>query len=313
MRILLTGTGYSDPDIARLCQAGYEVIRREHVSASDLREIIPTLEAYVLGGEERLDAQILCRADRLRLISFVGTGYGDFLDAAAAAERGIEIRNTPSIAGPAVAEHTLGLLLGLVRGLFAHNAAVKAGYSGPGASRELADIVVGIVGLGDIGSRVARILRHGFGTTVLYASRTRKTDLERELGLEHVDRQHLFASVDAVILLAPIAPATIGMVDAKLLEAARPGLFLINTAGARLVDPQALKRALDSGHVAAAAFDSYWIEPLPAPDKDPFGLLGLPDASFVVTPHVAAKTTGSWNRMLHLAVENVIAQTHDRA
>ena len=67
-----------------------------------------------------------------------------------------------------------------------------------------------------------------------------------------------------------------------------------------------MKRALESGRVAAAAFDGYWEEPLPEPGSDPFGLLALPDSRFVVTPHTAAKSVGTWPRMIDVAVDNVV-------
>lgn len=310
MRILLTGPGYTDEALARLRELGHEPLHRAAISRAELLALVPSVDAYVLGGDERLDAEAIAAAERLQLISFVGTGYGDFVDVAAASKRGIRIANTPSIAGPAVAEHTLGLLLGTMRGLFAHNEGAKRGFEPPGATVELRDCRVGIVGLGDVGTRVARILRRGFDAAVAYHSRTRKQALEAELGLEPRDLRRLFADCDAVVLLAPIAPETIHMVGRELLQTARPGLRLVNTAGARLVEPEALRQALLDGRIGAAAFDSYWLEPLPSPGADPFGLLSLPDSRFVVTPHVAAKTTGAWRRMVQRAVDNVSGDQH---
>ncbi|HTV19749.1 MAG TPA: D-isomer specific 2-hydroxyacid dehydrogenase family protein [Polyangiaceae bacterium] len=306
MRALLTGAGYSTADIASLTASGYDVICRESVGAAELAALLPTLDAYVLGGDERLDAKAIAQAERLRVISFVGTGYGDFIDVAAARARGIDIRNTPGIASVAVAEHAVGLLLGLVRGLFAHNQAVKNGLATPGATLELGRLEVGVVGLGNIGARVARMLRRGFGCHVRYHSRSRKPELEAELELEHQTLGALAASSDAIILLLPLSPETTNLIGRDFFARCKPGAFLVNCAGARLVDPAALKSALETGVLGAAAFDSYWVEPPPAPGDDTHGLLALPDARFVVTPHVAAKTKGSWDRMLHDAVANIL-------
>jgi lactate dehydrogenase-like 2-hydroxyacid dehydrogenase len=265
---------------------------------------LPCIEAYILGGDERLDADLIGIAERLTIISFVGTGYRDFIDEDAARAKGISIFNTPAVATLAVAEHTIGLALGLARGLFAQNAAVKHSGIGQPTTREIGEMLVGIIGMGAVGTRVARILRSAFGCTLYYTSRTRKPELEVELEMMFVDLDALFSKCDLIILLASTTTKDELVTEARL-SLARPGLLLINTANPRLVSPEALKLAIASGQVAAAAFDGYWIEPLPAPDVDPHGLLRLPDRQFVITPHTAAKTRGTWERMVTLAVDNV--------
>jgi glyoxylate reductase len=306
MRVLLTGPGYAPRHLSRLSAEGYDVLHREAVDLDELRSLLPSLDAYVLAGDERLDADALERAERLRVISFVGTGFGEFVDEEAARRRRIAVTNTPGVAAPAVAEHTIGLLLGLTRRLFAQNEAVKRGRPAGGATTEVGSTTVGIVGLGAVGTRVARILRTAFGSAVVYTSRTRKPELEEELGLRWGDLRTVFAEADAIVLLAPTSPETVGLVGEEALAAAGRRPVLVNTAGAALVDPEALARALDDGRVAAAAFDGYWIEPLPDPTEDPYGLLRRDDAQFYVTPHVAAKTGQSWERMVDRAVDNVL-------
>src|SRR6266404_2121270 len=305
-RILMTGDGYTKEQFERLSSRGFEVIHNVEIAQQELISLLPTIDAHILGGSERLDATALESAIKLQVVSFVGTGYGAFVDEAAARARGIVIVNTPGVMAPTVAEHTIGLLLGAMRGLFAQNEAVKRSGSWPTTTLELWNSAIGIVGMGEIGTRVARILTKAFGCTVAYASRSRKPDIESELGLTFVDIDQLFATVNAILLFAPETPETTNIVDAIRLSKARPGLILVNTASPRLVEASALKSALESGQVAVAAFDGYWIEPLPKPTSDPFGLLALPDKLFVVTPHMAAKTTGTWGRMVDLAVNNII-------
>jgi phosphoglycerate dehydrogenase-like enzyme len=214
--------------------------------------------------------------------------------------------NTPGLMTGAVAEHTLGLLLGLQRGLFGHNEAVKRGGARPGPTLALGDSTIGIVGMGAIGQEVARRLRAGFGSDLLYWSRTRRPAAEEALGMANAELAELFGRADAVLLLLASAPETRGIVAARLFDAVRRPIFLVNTAAADLVDPAALRQALDDGRVAAAAFDGYWDEPLPSPAEDRFGLLSCPDSRFVVTPHVAAKTTTAWPRMVDSAVANLL-------
>lgn len=312
-RLLITGTGYTPDQFRRLSACNFEIHHYDEIPHEELQRLLPTIDVHILGGSERLDAAALACAGRLRMVSFVGTGYGAFVDEAAAIERKIVIASTPGVASPAVAEHTVGLLIGLARHLFAQNEGVKRSGLSPMTASEIASMTIGIVGMGEIGHRVARILTIAFGSRVCYTSRSRKPEVEEELSLTFMDIASLFASCNAVILLVPTMPETRHMISTPLLSTTRPGMLLINTAGAALVDPVALKQAIDSGIIAAAGFDGYWIEPLPAPSEDPFGFLDQPDSRFVITPHTAAKTVGTWTRMVERAVSHVVDEFEGKA
>lgn len=305
-RVLITGTGFTRSHIARIEAVGYSVSHRTVIEPGELRELLPTVSAYVLGGDERLGADELRRAKQLKLISFVGSGFEAFVDQREAAVRGIAITNTPETATAAVVEHTVGMILGVVRQLFDQNERAKRGGTPLLETSGLSQMPVGIVGMGRIGMPVARILRQGFGCPVVYTNRTRKPAVEAELGLMYASLDDLFRHVQLVVLLVAYSPETNHIVNDGALAAARDGLMLVNTASAHLVDPVALRARLESGKVKAAAFDGYWIEPLPAPADDPFGLLTMSDARFVVTPHTAAKTVGTWSRMIDAAVDNIV-------
>jgi glyoxylate reductase len=305
--VLVTGDDYSPAHWHALAAAGIEVLHRGgNISSAELETLLPSIDGYLLGGVERLEAAELAKATRLKSISFVGTGYGAFIDAAAAARYGIEITNTPGVMAPAVVEHTIGLMLGMRRNLFALNEAIKKSASCSVGSEELAAASVGIVGMGAIGERLARVLHDGFGCNLLYYSRTRKPSLENELGIMYRELDDLFRASDMVVLLVPTSAETKGFVDERRLGLMKENAILINTAGATLVDPKALSRALLEGRLQSAAFDGYYIEPLPKVADDPFGLLSLPDGRFVVTPHSAAKTPESWRRMVDMAVGNIV-------
>jgi phosphoglycerate dehydrogenase-like enzyme len=307
----MTGDGYTPAQLRRLAVNGFEVLHKSALTRAELLAVLPTVHAYILGGDERLDSDLIAAATSLRVVSFVGTGYGAFIDETAARAQGIAIRNTPNIMAGAVAEHTLGLLLGLARGLFSQNESVKRSGRPITGTSELADMLVGLVGLGAIGSRVARILVSAFGCTVIYNSRHRKPTLEEELGLTFYELDPLMQEVDALLLLLPTTPHTVNLLDEARIGQARPGLLLVNTASARLVNPVALKDALETRRIRAAAFDGYWTEPLPSASEDTLGLLALPDDMFVVTPHTAAKTHTAWGRMVELAVDNVMHESDE--
>lgn len=306
-RILITGRGFQQPHLDMLLAAGLQIEYVPVIAQGHLLELLPEVDGYILGGDERLGADEIRLASRLRLISFVGTDAGNFVDESAAEAHGIVVLRTPAVMASAVAEHTVGLVIGLCRGLFAQNDGVKRTCRWSLPTNELADIDVGIVGMGAVGSRVAKVLSGGFGCRLRYYSRSRKNELERDLSLRFTELRELFASSAVVILLLPTSPETINLVDSSLLSIVPTGMFLVNTAGATLVDPRALLAALLSGQVQSAAFDGYWIEPLPMPKDDPYGLLSLPDDKFVVTPHAAAQTVGTWTRMLDMAVTNVVS------
>ncbi|MFA6303902.1 MAG: D-isomer specific 2-hydroxyacid dehydrogenase family protein [Legionella sp.] len=307
LKIIITGSGYSEHHFAKLRSIGFEITHRpDDVSAEKLQTLLPEFDAYVLGGDERLNAQELQHAKKLRVISFVGTGYSSFIDATAAQKHNIAIRNTPEVMAAAVAEHTIGFLIGQQRQLFQQNWQVKNSCITPVRTEELSSLCVGIVGLGAIGSRIAKILRMSFGSEVIYTSRSSKKTLESELSIKSVSMDTLFSTSDVIILALPTNDETEYFVNESLLAKTKPGVMLINTAGARLIEPKAFKKYLDSNHIQSAAMDGYYIEPLPSVADDPYQLLSLPDNKLVITSHTAAKTSQSWDRMVDMAIDNVV-------
>lgn len=307
LKICLTGSGYTENHLSKLTDKGFEVFHYEDpLTHEKLSAILPKFHAYVLGGDERLGAKELSVATNLRLISFVGTGYTSFIDEEAAAKQGIRICNTPSIMAPAVVEHTIGILIGLQRKLFHQNWQAKNSVASSVCSDELSSLSIGIIGLGEIGSRIAKILRNSFGSEVTYFSRTVKPKLEAALGIKAVSLDDIFSSSDVIILSLPTNSETEYFINDELLSKTKRGVKIVNTAGARLIEPVALKKYIDIDQVASVAFDGYYIEPLPSVSEDPFALLSLPDEKFIVTPHTAAKTNQSWSRMIDGAVDNIV-------
>lgn len=152
-RLLITGEGYTSWQFEQLANAGFEITHLPEVGPIELFAQLPDIDAYLLGGNENLDKELLGIATKLRIISFVGTGYGVFIDEQAAAASGIVIRNTPGVMASAVVEHTIGLLLGLVRGLFSQNESAKRSRRVLEPTPELNGMTVGVVGMGAIGSR----------------------------------------------------------------------------------------------------------------------------------------------------------------
>jgi glyoxylate reductase len=253
---------------------------------------------------ERIDAAVLDAAGPgLRVVANLAVGY-DNIDVAAATERGVVVTNTPDVLTEATADLTWALLLAAARRLVEADGLVRDGrwegwsptqlLGGPVAGRTL-----GIVGLGAIGTAVARRAR-GFGMTVLYHNRGVNERAEAELGARRVELDELLATADVVSLHAPHNDASHHVIDAAALARMRPTAVLVNTARGPLVDEDALVTALRDGVIAAAGLDVYEREPRLAD-----GLAGLPNV--VLAPHIGSATTEARAAMVGLCCENILA------
>ena len=242
LKVCLTGSGYSEESFVKLQENNFAITHiPEHLTQQEFHSILPEFDAYVLGGDERFTEQELQLANKLRVISFVGTGYSSFVDIASAKKQGIAVKNTPAVMAPAVAEQTIGFLIGLQRKLFQQNWEVKNSCAQIRRTEELSSLRVGIVGLGEIGTRVAKILRQSFGSEVIYTSRSQKKNLEAELAIKFVSMDTLFSTADVIILSLPTNDETEFFINESLLAQTKKGVIIINTAGARLIEPISLK------------------------------------------------------------------------
>ena len=234
----------------------------------------------------------------LRIVANFGVGY-DRIDIAACAAKGVVVTNTPGVLDAATADLAFGLLLAVRREIVVADRFVRsAGWSGSwsesGLAEELSGATLGIVGLGRIGSAVARRAR-GFDLRVLYTQRRR---MDSELG-EFRELDELLGESDLVSLHAPLTPETEGLLDARRLGLLRDGAVLVNTARGELVDEQALVAELVSGRISAG-LDVFAHEP-----EVPAELLELPNV--VLTPHIGSATRQTRQAMTRLVVDNLLA------
>ena len=233
---------------------------------------------------------------RLRVITLHGVGV-DQVDVAAARERGIVVTNVPGANAQAVAELTIALMLAVYRRICVADRKVRAGdWAGARTvGEELQGKTLGIVGLGNIGRRVARLGR-AFGMEVLaYAPRPAQAEEDARL----VDLDTLLRSADVVSLHAPQTAETTGLIDAGKLALMKPTAILVNTARGLLVDEAALVDALRRGRLAGAGLDVHAQEP-----PDPGNPLLTMDR-VVLTPHVASSTRGALARIALRAGEDM--------
>ena len=291
------------PDLARL--RPYATVRLHTTRAADRAElfsrIAPAGVIINVRAYTALDGEALSAAPRLRMISILGTGT-DNVDLAAAARREITVTNTPGVGAPSVAELTIGLMLALARAIPISDRRVRDGRWEHVEGPELAGKTLGLLGLGAIGSYVARLGR-AMGMQVIGWSFRADPARASALGIEIVrERDDVFRRADVVSLHLRNTPEVRGLVGARELALMKAGAYLINTARGALVDSAALAAALRAAQIGGAALDVYTEEPLP-PERNPF--LGLDNV--ILTPHIGAVTREANARSRAMPVDNIIA------
>jgi len=248
------------------------------------------------------------------IIARFGVGH-DGVDKALARRHNIVVTNTPGVLDASVAEHTIWLLGCLAKGVPAADARVRAGQFAGLAGLELSGKTLGLLGLGAIGRRVARIAHFGLGMRVIAADTKPIEILERELGKPAAEllaglgvdshttsATPLLRQADAVSIHLPANEGTRHFLNAERLGRMKPGALLINTARGMIVDEAALYDALAAGHLGGAALDVFEHEPYRpvSPEKD---LRSLPNV--VLTPHIGSNTHEANRRMAEASLDNV--------
>jgi D-3-phosphoglycerate dehydrogenase len=267
---------------------------------SDLTEAIGRYDALIVRSATKVTADLIARADNLKVIGRAGVGI-DNVDVDAATRRGIVVANAPESTVISAAEHTIGLLVALTRNIPQAHAALKQGrwerkaYGGV----ELADKTLGVLGFGRIGQQVARRAA-GLGMRVVAYDPFVPPDRFRELGVERVESDdEVYAAADFLTLHLPLTDETRKSINANAFGKMRDGVRIVNAARGALVDEDDLLDALTSGKVGGAALDVFSTEPYSGP------LLELDNV--VVTPHLAASTEEAQDRAGVIIAEQVAA------
>jgi D-3-phosphoglycerate dehydrogenase / 2-oxoglutarate reductase len=249
-----------------------------------LAEIIGDYDGLAIRSATKVTPKILANARKLRVIGRAGIGV-DNVDIPAATAKGIIVMNTPFGNSITTAEHAVTLMLALARQIPQADASTQAGKweKNRFMGVEITAKTLGVVGCGNIGSIVAN---RGIGLKMKVIAYDPFLSPERavELGVEKVELDELLRRADFITLHTPLTEKTKNIIDAKALAKTRKGVRIINCARGGLVDEAALRAALDSGHVAGAAFDVFVEEPATAN-----ALFGHPNV--VCTPHLGAATT----------------------
>ena len=304
MKILVTPTSFNadtrSPARDKLERFADEVIFNPYGRPLEAAEIIPLLDnvdGYV-AGLDHIDRQVIENAPAcLKVISRYGAGY-DRVDIEAAAKRGIAVTVTPGSNAEAVADLTLGLMLAVARAIPLLDRAVKSGGWPRRTGVEIFQKNLGIVGLGEIGKKVAARAK-GFSMNIRVYDPVADRHFIEDNGLIEASLDELWRESDVISLHTPLVDDTREIVNAAAIQRMKPGVILINTARYELINEAALLKGLANGAVGGLGLDVYAEEP---PTDHP--LLKLPNV--VLTPHAGSHTLEARTRMADMAVSNLI-------
>ncbi|MCH8922157.1 MAG: D-glycerate dehydrogenase [Planctomycetes bacterium] len=255
-------------------------------------------------GHLTVDGLLMDRLPSLKIISNYGVGV-DHINLADAQQRNIPVGNTPGVLNGATADMALTLLLAAGRRLVEGDRYARGPeftHYDPGyiLGREIHGTTLGIIGMGRIGTQVARRAL-GFDMRVLYHNRHRRADVEAELGVRYAEFETLLAESDYVVLMVPLTDETRGLIDAAALGQMKPTATLVNISRGPVVDTQALYEALRDGVIASAGLDVTDPEPLPRDHP----LLALENVT--IAPHLGSATIETRQKMAEMSAANLLA------
>src|SRR5271169_3936209 len=284
----------SERGIELLRETGWEIVLP---AAAALAGEIANADGLIVRSATKVTSALLDRAEKLRVVGRAGVGV-DNVDMEAATHRGVLVMNTPGGNAVSVAEHTFALLLALARGVAQANAAIHAGrWEKTSSGMELRGKTLGLVGLGRVGSEVARRAR-ALEMKVLAYDPYVTPEAARELEVELISFEEVLKRSDVISLHTALSPATEKMINAAAIAQMKKGARLVNCARGELIDEVALAEALKSGQLAGAAVDTFAKEP---PKDSP--LIGLPNV--IATPHIAGSTTEAQEQVGTLIAQQV--------
>ena len=274
-------------------------------SKETIKEHIKDADAILTMLSDKIDAEIINAAPKLKIIAQLAVGY-DNIDLEAAKKRGIYVTNTPDALTDASADFSFALLMAITRRVVEADKYVRAGnwkvawHPSMMLGAPLRGTTLGIIGAGRIGQAMAKRGR-GFDMKILYFNRSAKPEFEKECGAKRVDLDTLLKESDFVSLHVPLNDQTRGLINAEKLELMKKTAYLISNARGPVIEEKALYEALKNHKIAGAALDVFCQEPTPANNP----LLELDN--IVVAPHISSANTATRTKMSVMNAEDIIA------
>jgi len=273
------------------------------------KEIIKALKKKPYDGvisflTDEINKDVFDACPTARVYANFSVGFNN-IDVNEASKRGIEVGNTPGTANTAVAEHTVALMLALTTRITEGDRYMRSGkYKGWDPDlligTDLKGKTIGLIGVGAIGTEVAKILHYGFGSNVIYSDISPNPILEQITGPTRKETAEVLREADIVSLHVPLLPSTKHLINKESLATMKSSAFLINTARGPVVEEKALVIALQNGVIRGAGLDVYEFEP-----KLSKGLSKL--SNVVLTPHIASARQSARDMMAEIAAKNIIS------
>jgi D-3-phosphoglycerate dehydrogenase / 2-oxoglutarate reductase len=269
----------SEHGVKLLKETGWNIVQ---TTKETLGAELPDADALIVRSATKVTPDLMSKAPRLRVVGRAGVGV-DNIDLDEATKRGILVMSTPGGSSVSVAEHTIALLLALVRQLPKFDASMREGkWEKSSSGAEIRGKTMGLIGLGRIGGEVA-IRANAFDMRVLAYDPFISEAAAKEYDVELVPLEKLIEESDFISLHTAVSPQTKNMINAQSIAKMKKGVRIVNAARGELINEADLAEGLKSGHVAGAALDVFAEEP---PKNSP--LIGLPNV--ICTPHVAGST-----------------------
>jgi len=264
---------------------GVDFDHKPGIDTDELIRILPDYDALIIRSGTKVTEDVLAASDRLRVIGRAGIGV-DNVDLAQATARGVIVMNTPEGNAITTAEHAISLMTSLARRIPQATASMKAGQweKSKFGGRELFNQVLGVVGLGNIGSIVADRAK-GLRMQVIAFDPIVTEERAKRLGVELVSLDELLSRADVISIHVPLTNDTRGLIGREQFAQTKDGILVINAARGGIVDEAALLEAIESGKVAGAGLDVFESEPPPADHP----LLARDEV--IATPHLGAATS----------------------
>jgi len=304
MKVFLTRK-IPDDGIRILKDAGLEIEIFPYDRIPRKEEIIAgvrNVDALISLLTDKIDKGIIDSAPKLKVIGNYAVGYNN-IDVEYAKKKGIIVTNTPGVLTDATADLTFALILAAARRVVEGDKFVRQGKFNGWApmlmlGKDVWGATMGIVGAGRIGQAVARRAK-GFNMRILYYSRTRKEEMEKELGAKFVSLEELLKESDIITLHVPLTPKTKHLIDYEEFEIMKDGAILINTSRGEVVNEEAMLNALKSGKLFAAGLDVFYNEPNVNPE-----LFKMDNV--VLTPHIGSATERTRRKMAEMVCNDVV-------
>jgi D-3-phosphoglycerate dehydrogenase len=286
--------------VEKLRREGFEVDVKSSIKQAELEKVVAGYDVIVVRSRTKVTKQLMEKEGRLKVVGRVGAGV-DNIDSEAAKKSGIVVLNTPEAPSDSVAELTIGLMLTIARRISFADYSMK---DGKWAKKELEGLLLngktlGLIGLGNIGAKVAKIAK-ALGMKIVIFKRTPPSrELLELLEAEFVPLGELLRRSDVVSIHIPLTDQTTGLIGEKELSLMKKGAILVNTSRGGIVNEDELLKALKSGRLGGAGLDVYCVEP-------PKNLELVQLLNVVCTPHIGAQTEEAQKAASVLLAEKII-------